>query len=315
MLNRILRMFEQTDAITVLKEKLEPTDLQSLLLEIFRVRAGNVTIPKLLWQYQNNRFVTPSTVDYRKILELDTLAFSLLPAGYQALELAPVSPLGTCSALAPTDQNKVLSTIRNTEVNADSTNSLALEYAAQRRQQKNSVENLKLAASQRVVRAQKFTNVKGVLAHFRLLSLCSGGQRKVGISAELEAVTEQLHYYLKLLAAVEQMAIFAPSPRIDILVYDEQWLEAIAKYFTYSTVAGTRISVQLFEGKQSYYQLLRYNIYATNTLGEEYFLCDGGFTDWTRRLLGNNKEWFLISGVGTERLITCFEENYHGEID
>ena len=309
MLSRIFKIFEQTDAITVLKEKLTPTDLQSLLLEVFRARAGKVTIPKLLWQYENNRFVTPSAVDYRKILELDTLAFSLLPEGYQALELAPVSPLGTCSALAPADQNKVLSTIRNIEVSADSTNSLALEYAAQRRQKKNSGENLKLAASQRVVRAQKFAEAKGVLAHFRLLSLCSGGLRKAGISAELEAVSEQLQYYSKLFATVSQLAIMAHSPRVDILVYDERLVEAVAKYFADSTVAGMRISVRLFEGKQSYYQLLRYNIYATNTLGEEYFLCDGGFTDWTKLLLGNNKQWFLISGVGTERLITCFEEN------
>jgi hypothetical protein len=31
---------------------------------------------------------------------------------------------------------------------------------------------------------------------------------------------------------------------------------------------------------------------------------DGGFTDWTRRLLGSEKERLQIGGLGTERLLT-----------
>jgi hypothetical protein len=30
---------------------------------------------------------------------------------------------------------------------------------------------------------------------------------------------------------------------------------------------------------------------------------DGGFTDWTARLLGNGKERLLISGYGVDRLV------------
>ncbi len=36
-------------------------------------------------------------------------------------------------------------------------------------------------------------------------------------------------------------------------------------------------------------------------------LVDGGFTDWTAKLLSNKKERFLISGLGSERLIDCFQ--------
>jgi hypothetical protein len=31
---------------------------------------------------------------------------------------------------------------------------------------------------------------------------------------------------------------------------------------------------------------------------------DGGFVDWTQRLLGNRKERLLISGIGIDRLAT-----------
>jgi hypothetical protein len=60
------------------------------------------------------------------------------------------------------------------------------------------------------------------------------------------------------------------------------------------------------EEGQSYYRTLRYNLFATNVSGMEYFICDGGFTDWTARLLNNSKERYLISGFGTERLLTAF---------
>ena len=34
--------------------------------------------------------------------------------------------------------------------------------------------------------------------------------------------------------------------------------------------------------------------------GNRYPIVDGGFTDWTARLLGNKKERLLISGIGSE---------------
>ena len=34
--------------------------------------------------------------------------------------------------------------------------------------------------------------------------------------------------------------------------------------------------------------------------GGSYPIVDGGFTDWTARLLSNRKERLLISGIGTE---------------
>ena len=51
----------------------------------------------------------------------------------RGVELSPVSPLGTINVLSGVHQNRVVATDRNTEVVADSTNSLALEAALRRR--------------------------------------------------------------------------------------------------------------------------------------------------------------------------------------
>jgi len=40
--------------------------------------------------------------------------------------------------------------------------------------------------------------------------------------------------------------------------------------------------------------------------GRRYPIVDGGFTDWTARLLGNRKERLPISGIGSEFVFkTC----------
>ena len=60
--------------------------------------------------------------------------------------------------------------------------------------------------------------------------------------------------------------------------------------------------------ENNYYSDLRFNIFATNSSGKEYFLIDGGFTDWTQQLLSNKKERLFTSGFGIERFIYCFED-------
>lgn len=41
------------------------------------------------------------------------------------------------------------------------------------------------------------------------------------------------------------------------------------------------------------YAGVRFQIYARNQTGREYFLLDDGFTDWTQQLLSNRKEQLL----------------------
>src|SRR5688572_24166709 len=92
-------------------DKLAGSELQSLLLEVMRKRAQTRTPHEVLAQYRRDRFVRPAEIDQRISVELD---HHLLAAAtdFAAIELSPVTPLGTCSTVAPTDQHRVLSALR-----------------------------------------------------------------------------------------------------------------------------------------------------------------------------------------------------------
>lgn len=114
-IERIEREVGIDDLVELLAERLTPTDLQSLLLEVYRQRARRQKPAAVLAEYQNNRFVRPAMVSPVAINAWNQTAFAHLPPEFQPITLSPVCPLGTSSAIAEVDQNRVLTTIRNTE--------------------------------------------------------------------------------------------------------------------------------------------------------------------------------------------------------
>ena len=114
-LDRILHASGVDDLLDVLAERLAPTDLQSLLLEVYRKRATRQTPARLLAQYERSRFVRPSAASPRAAVEFDRLAFSLAAPSFEPIELSPVCPLGTTSAVSSVDQNSTIATIRRSE--------------------------------------------------------------------------------------------------------------------------------------------------------------------------------------------------------
>jgi len=63
--------------------------------------------------------------------------------------------------------------------------------------------------------------------------------------------------------------------------------------------AAFRVNQQRLEGL-GYYRSFTLRISPQAPDGRRYAIVDGGFTDWTARLLGNRKERLLISGIGSE---------------
>jgi len=126
-------------------------------------------------QWENDRFVQPSAIDQRTLNHLDS---HLLAAAsqFEALELSPVAPLGACSSVALTSQNRIVSTARGTEVVSDPTNVLALECARRLRAAPDAV--VKLATSHRCVRAQPVPKRPGFAQHFRMFCLASAGHEQ-----------------------------------------------------------------------------------------------------------------------------------------
>src|SRR5690606_33273566 len=114
-----------------------------------------------------------------------------LPPTFDDVQLSPLTPLGTCSAVAPINQHQVVSTIRGTEVASDPTNELAIEAAVRRRAGQDRVH---LAACQRVVRAQRFDG-PGMSAHFELFVLVSSARDSGSGRTEAAMLIEHLRFW------------------------------------------------------------------------------------------------------------------------
>ena len=124
----------------------------------------------LVRRWREDRFVRPAAADPRRLAIVEARIWELLPTEFHGVELSPVVPLGTCSAVAPVAQNRVVATMRATEVGSDSTNALAVEAAVRRGRQRE----VHLAACHRQLRAQDFG--AGRASHFRLFSLVSSAR-------------------------------------------------------------------------------------------------------------------------------------------
>jgi hypothetical protein len=313
-LDRVLREAGDRDLLTALAERLSPADLSTLLLAVYRRRAGAVTPARLLARYERSRFAAPSTLDPADLARLDVLLHATLAGhGFTGVELSPVCPLGTNAAVATVDQNKVLTTVRDSEVVADATNVLALECAVRRRTLLRAAprtrERIRLGATHRVVRTQAFG--PGMMAHFRLFGVCTAGRDEGSFRFETAALAEQIGLHLDVLAQARVRGHPIGAVRVSLTdlsagrhraALDERVLDALAAVHP-DTAFGFDDERA---GGRGYYTGACFDIAATAPDGEVVSLVDGGLTSWTARLLSNAKERLLISGLGVERLCDRF---------
>jgi hypothetical protein len=312
-IERILREVGDKDLVEKLSEGLSSSDLQSLLIEVFGRRAGALTPRDLTNQYKHSRFVQPAQISPIALLEFDWLAYSLLPPDFEPIELSPVAPLGVCSVVSTVSQNNAVPTIRNTEVCSDLTNVLALECARRRRlihrDDAHASERVRLCASQRQLRAQQFEGPAS-FAHFRLFGLCTAGRDEGSFKFEIDALAEQVDFYLRLLNQSRELGYETKDIRVSVTAWDEQRLDALQTgVLDVLAVKHLDTAFRFDQDRQSgrgYYVGVCFQIHARDRSGKDYFLVDGGCTTWTQQLLSNRKERLLISGLGTERFCACF---------
>jgi hypothetical protein len=312
---RIQRQVGDAELVEKLATRLSASDLQSLLIEVYRRRAEAFTPRHLDKQYGRDLFVQPSAASPRALLEFDRLAYSLLPEAFEPIELSPLAPLGSCSVVSPLSQNMAISTIRNTEVCSDSTNVLALECARRRRQLQQSdprtAERIRLCASQRLVRPQRF-DAPGTFQHFRLFCLCSAGRDEGSFRFETDALTEQVDFYLRLFEESRRSGYWIEDLRVSLTAWeplrlDTLRVDVVVPLNGAHPQAGIGFD-QARRGGSSYYDGVGFQIHGRDREGHDFLLVDGGFTTWTQQLLSNRKERLLISGLGTERLAACFKD-------
>jgi hypothetical protein len=318
-MNRIVERIEREAGIpglvSILAEHLSPTDLQSLLLEVYRIRSSRIQPSTVLADFESNRFVQFSVASPISLLRWEQIAFSHLPREFKPVALSPVCPFGTNSVVAPVDQNWAVTTARNTEVVSDSTNVLALECSVRRREllrvNPKSSDPVHLAVSQRLLRAQRYESPESV-AHFSSFALCSAGRDQGNMQFELSALGLHICFYLRSLQAFlgpgvplhVSVADLSSNSRVELI--ETRLLSVIRSEFDHVDCVFDEHRTR----GRGYYVDLCFHIHATATTGRRLELVDGGSVNWTQRFLSNAKERLVISGIGSERLCAEFG---HGE--
>jgi hypothetical protein len=284
-----------------LTRDLPPTDLQTLLIAVARARADQTTPADVIRRWQHDRFVRPAACDPRRVAAVEARLWQLLPAEFTGIDLSPVTPLGTCTAVAPVGQNRIVATVRTTEVVSDSTNTLAVEAAVRRRGQPKD-GHADLAACHRQLRAQVFG--PGAAAHFRLFALVSSARDSGSGRTEASLLTRHLTYWLDVLDTL----LPHRQPHIELSVFDNP---VLAERLTDTVRPGLAERTALLIDKpdrahgRGYYTGFALRITADQGETE---LGDGGLTTWTAQLTHDAKERCLVSCIATERLTALAEE-------
>jgi hypothetical protein len=279
-------------AYGALAKNLAASDLWSLLLGVAEQRAMQRTPANVQQQWEKDRFVRPASLDQRTLNELDRHLLAAASA-FEALELSPLAPLGSCSTIGLASQNKIVSTIRGTEVVSDPTNLLALESA--QRLRRNPAQTIKLATNHRCVRAQPVPNNPGYAAHFRLFCLSTAGLERKDHGFLVEALAEHIHTHLGALNRLEQHGYGFPARTLKILADPAH--QSVGQRIA-ATFSGTPLVLETLG--HPYYHGLRFMISAKCPSGERMPLIDGGAFDWLRKLTSNRKLTFVASGLGSQ---------------
>lgn len=304
---------------------LPQSELQSLLMFVQRRRSLLRSPADLLAQYERQPMVQPSAASARALKEIDGVALASA-AAFEAIELSPVAPVGINVVLGDIDQNSALATTRGNEVQADPTTAMALECALRRKRDATRVE--RLCASARMMRLQPFDR-PGYAPHFRLFALVTAGRDRGNDEFQTDALREQLHVYLDWLRRLDTLGYrFAD---VEVTVSDTEQCRARAEHKeagrpdperaitrlehvnerVFCTLRPEFPSVRFaFEETRThainYYDGLCLHLNATDPSGQRHPLGDGGFTNWTQRLVGNRKERILVSGAGSELISKRF---------
>jgi hypothetical protein len=279
-------------AYAALSDGLPASEVWSLLLDVLARRAGGRAPADLLRQWKRDGFTRPAYIDQRSLVALDGHLLAAAEA-FEAIELSPLAPLGACSVVGLASQNKVVSTLRGTEVVSDPTNVLALECA--RRLCEHADREVRLATCHRCVRAQETPKRPGFAPHFRIFCLATAARERKDHAFVVEALAEHIATHLAALDRLEQHGYAFPGRSVKVLATAAraQLGDRIA-----GAVQGAPVVREVLE--HAYYDGLRFMISARSTLGDEIPLIDGGAFDWLGKLTSNRRFAFVASGMGSQ---------------
>jgi hypothetical protein len=291
-------------AYAALAEALPASEVWSLLLEVMARRAARRTETDLRRQWERDGFTRPAYIDQRTLVELE--GHLLAAAGdFEALELSPLAPLGSCSVVGLASQNKIVSALRGTEVVADPTNVFALECARRLRETPDAL--VRLATCHRCVRAQEVPKLPGFAQHFTIFCLATAGRERPDNALVVAALAEQMTTHLRALDRLEQHGYEFAARRAVLLATAER--ASLADRVA-ASLEGIPVTHETLTHR--YYNGLRFMIHVRTPGGDEIPLIDGGIFDWVARLAANRRFVYVASGMGAQIVAYLFRKRSAG---
>lgn len=235
-------------------------------------------------------------------MELDILK-AAVNQGVSPLQLSPVAPFGCTSIVGTVDQNKVISALRGTEVVSDATNLIALHIADLIKYNKSSREDyMRFCTTHRHVRAQYFGDTPGMLAHFHLFCMVTSGVDQGSYDFEKKSLWEHIEVYRTIFKSHFNSNIEVIFSERGGYKDSADLVSRITEYGTCLELNDVVISTGSSQKENQYYKGGQFTI-KTVIEDKEYYIGDGGFVNWTQKMLGTKKERLLISAIGLDRLL------------
>lgn len=276
-----------TLARDALLKGLTPLELRSVLADIARARASEMQPADLIKRWREDRFLTPRPAEPLVLLPILMTLWQEMPSEFVPLEMSPLTPLGSAAQLSGYGQNRVVSSMRGTEVVSDAVHPLALEASRRRR---GGVARVHLATASRVAHA--WDHEPDAPAHEHRLTLCSSAPDGGGLSTEADLLELHLNYWRTVLDEV------VPDGKLDLVVWDATLAALLAdRGHTDVNVAGRDKTPW-----RNPYHTAGFRL-TTIEDGDELVLGDGGFVQWTQALTRNRKDRCLVSSISIDELV------------
>ena len=270
---------------------LNPIELRTILADVARSRASDQTPADLIKRWREDKLLEPSMLDPREALPITGKLWEVVPPEFVGVTLSQLTSLGSGIHLGGLGQNRVVTTMRGTEVLADPKHGLALEASRRRR---NGHSRVHLATHARCTHAWDHSEESSHELRFALVSSAPDGG---GLSTEADLLDLHLDYWREIMGTV------VPRGRIELTVWDSTLAGLIE-------ARGTRDGVIVVEGTSDERRPWR-NPYTTAAFrfvvdgdgDEPHEVGDGGFVTWTQALTRNRKDRCLVSGVSVDAIV------------
>ena len=272
-----------------LLRSLNSVELRTILADVARTRASDETYADLIKRWREDRLLMPSLLDPREAIPVTARLWEAVPREFVGVTLSQLTSLGSGIHLGGLGQNRVVTTMRGTEVLADPAHGLALEASRRRR---NGHSRVHLATHARCTHAWDQAEESAHELRFSLVSSCPDSG---GLSTEADLLDLHLDYWREIIGSL------VPQGRIELTVWDHTLAGLIES-------RGTRDDVIVVAGKDDDRRPWR-NPYTTAAFrfvvqGEEPVeLGDGGFVTWTQALTRNRKDRCLVSGISVDAVV------------